>query len=130
MFQKELGEKTIGKFTSKSYGRLSIITNFKLYLAKKFLVSSNCFFPKPKVTSIVLHFKTLKKASYKIKNIANLEKITNILFSQKRKIIKKNIKKILDNDTLKKIKGLDLNLRPEEVRPEVYYKITELYEKS
>ena len=130
MFQKELGEKTIGKFTSKSYGRLSIITNFKLYLVKKFLVSSNCFFPKPKVTSIVLHFKTLQKVNYKIKNITNLEKITNILFSQKRKMIKKNINKILDNNALKKIKGLDLNLRPEEIRPEIYYKITELYEKD
>ena len=31
---------------------------------------------------------------------------------------------------IKKIKGLKLNLRPSEVKPEIYYKITELYEKS
>ena len=30
MFQKELGEKIIAKFPSKQYGRLSIITNFRL----------------------------------------------------------------------------------------------------
>ena len=61
MFQKELAEKIIAKFPSKNYGRLSIITNLKFFLKKKFLVSSNCFFPKPKVTSMVLHFKTIKK---------------------------------------------------------------------
>ena len=44
-------------------------------------------------------------------------------------MINKNIKKIL-NDKIKKIKGLKLNLRPSEIKPEIYYKITELYEKS
>ena len=36
MFQKELGEKYIGKFPSKNYGRLSIITNLNLKLIKSF----------------------------------------------------------------------------------------------
>ena len=30
MFQKELGEKIIGKFASDNYGRLSILTNLRL----------------------------------------------------------------------------------------------------
>ena len=61
MFQKELGDKIQGKFKSKNYGRLSIISNFKLLIKKKFLVSRNCFWPKPKVTSTVLHFKPKRK---------------------------------------------------------------------
>ena len=48
MFQKELGEKIIAKFPSKKYGRLSILTSYKLNVKDKFLVSPNCFFPKPK----------------------------------------------------------------------------------
>ena len=63
-----------------------------------------------------------------IKKIDNLEKITNILFSNKRKMINKNIKKILNFDKIRKIEGLKLNLRPSEIKPEIYYKITELYE--
>ena len=55
MFQKELGEKIIGKFPSSNYGRLSIISNFRPKIIKKFLVSPNCFWPKPKVTSMVIH---------------------------------------------------------------------------
>ena len=43
MFQKELGEKIIGKYTTSHYGRLSIIRNYKLKILKKFLVSNNCF---------------------------------------------------------------------------------------
>ena len=130
MFQKELGEKIIGKFPSLSYGRLSILSNYRLSLINKFLVSRNSFFPKPKITSMVIHLKPKKKIISSIKKIDNLEKITNILFSNKRKMINKNIKKILNFDKIKKIKGLKLNLRPSEIKPEIYYKITELYEKS
>ena len=130
MFQKELGEKIICKYPSANYGRLSILTNLKLNFLKKFYISPNCFFPKPKVTSIVIHFKPKKNILSKIKKIENLEKITNILFSNKRKMINKNIKKILNEQEIQHIKELDLNSRPSEIKPEIYYKITELYEKK
>ena len=130
MFQKELGEKIIGKFHSPNYGRLSILSNFRLNISKKFLVSPNCFFPKPKVMSMVIHFKPKLNEKFKIKEIKNLEKITNILFSNKRKMINKNITKILDKKTLAKIPYLNLGLRPAEIKPEIYYKITELYEST
>ena len=94
MFQKELGEKILGKFQSKNYGRLSILTNYRLLFINKFVVSPNCFFPKPKVNSIVIHFKPKLKNSFYIKNIKSLENVTNILFSNKRKIIKKNMGKV------------------------------------
>ena len=129
MFQKELGEKIIGKFLSSSYGRLSIISNYRLNILNKFLVSSQCFFPKPKVTSMVISFQP-KINQFKIKNINNLEKVTNILFSNKRKMINKNIKKILNPDQIKKIPDLDISKRPSEIKPEKYYKITEIYEKK
>ncbi len=63
-----------------------------------------------------------------IHKMENLEKITNILFSNKRKMINKNLKKILNLSEMKSIKNLKLNLRPSEIKPEIYYKITELYE--
>ena len=128
MFQKELGEKILGKFRSKNYGRLSILTNYRLKVFSKFLVSPNCFFPKPKVKSIVIHFKPIKRDENKIKDINNLEKITNILFSNKRKMINKSIKKIIKNNKIQKIENLNLKLRPEQLHPDIYYKIAELYE--
>tara|TARA_B100002019_G_scaffold292896_1_gene317688 strand:- start:355 stop:1140 length:786 start_codon:yes stop_codon:yes gene_type:complete len=130
MFQKELGEKIIGKFLSANYGRLSILTNFRLSLIKKFLVSPNSFFPKPKVTSMVVHFKPKKDELYKLKKIKNLEKVTNIIFSNKRKMINKSIKKILNKRKIEKISNLNLKARPTEIKPEIYYKITKLLESS
>ena len=128
MFQKELGEKIICRYPSSNYGRLSILANFRLNFIKKFYVSPNCFFPKPKVTSVVIYLKPKINNSFNIQEIKNLEKVTNILFSNKRKMINKNIKKVLDNNEIKKIKDLRLNLRPAEVKPNIYYKITELFE--
>ena len=116
MFQKEVGDKICGKFGSSDYGRLSI------------LVTKNCFLPKPKVTSILIHFKP-KRDLFKIKKLENLEKITNIMFSNKRKMVNKNIKKILNQNQIKSLNNFKGNLRPAEIRPETYYEITELYEK-
>ncbi len=129
MFQKELGEKILGKYSTKNYGRISVLTNYRLAFLKKFEVSSNCFFPKPKVRSIVIHFKPINNKII-LKDIRNLEKVTQILFSNKRKMIKKNIYKILDERKIKLIKNLNLKLRPSNIEPDVYYKITKLFETS
>ena len=58
MFQKELAERVVGKLNTSKYGRLSILTNYRLRALDKFNVSPNCFFPKPKVNSTVIYFKT------------------------------------------------------------------------
>ena len=128
MFQKELGEKILGKYKTKNYSRISILTSYRLQSRKEFLVSENCFFPKPKVTSIVIHFKPKKNKFFNIKNISTLEKVTNILFSNKRKMINKNIKKILSKNEISKIPQISLQARPSELKPEINYKIAELIE--
>ena len=128
MFQKEMADRIAANFNSSHYGRLSILTNYKLNIIKKFNVSPFCFFPKPKVNSTVLFFKPRKPLNSQIKNINNLEKVTNIMFSNKRKMINKPIKKILNNSQISSIKNLNLNLRPSELSFEKYYKITELFE--
>ena len=128
MFQKELGEKIISNYPSRGYGRLSILTSYRLEILKKFFISPNCFFPKPKITSMVIHFQPKNKELFNIKEISNLEKITNIFFSNKRKMINKTLLKLFDKDEIKTIKGLKDNLRPSDIKPDFYYKITELYE--
>ena len=127
MFQKELGEKIIGKYPSKNYGRLSIISNYRLNVIRKFLISPNSFFPKPKVNSMVVHFQPKKSDLLDISKILKLEKITNILCSNKRKMINKNIQKILTLNEINSISDLKMNLRPSEIKPEIYYKIAELF---
>ena len=128
MFQKELGEKIVGKFKTKNYGRLSILTNYKLKFKEKFFVSAGCFFPEPKVTSVVIHFIPKDNSRHNQNNIEKLEKLTNIFFSNRRKMINKNILKILKYEDIKKLKYLDMRSRPEEIRPEIYYKLLKFIE--
>jgi Dimethyladenosine transferase (rRNA methylation) len=82
------------------------------------------------VNSTVLLFKPKKKLNFKIKNIKNLEKITQIFFSGKRKMINKPLKNIF-GDSVEIISKLNLNLsmRPGDVSENDYYKIVYLFEK-
>ena len=130
MFQKEMADRIVGKYNTSKYGRLSILTNYRLKIVNKFDVSPNCFFPKPKVNSTVISFNPKKDNLIKINKIKNLEKITNIFFSNRRKMINKTIQKIFRNKDIKLLKNLNLQSRPSEVSPEKYYEITQLFEKD
>ena len=129
MFQKDVAERILAKKNTKEYGRLSIISNWKLDVYKNFDVSKNCFFPKPKVESTVLTF--LPKKEYtKFKDAKNLELVTRIFFSQKRKMINKPVRKLfkLNEKIFSKLK-IDQRLRPGNLDHKMYYKITNEYEK-
>ena len=77
-----------------------------------------------------MHLKPNNKKYVKLSSINNLEKITRILFSNKRKMINKNIKKIFkDINKVKQIKNIDLNSRPSEISPEKFYELAKLFEK-
>ena len=128
MFQKEVADRIIAKYNHRNYGRLSILANWKLSIKKICDIKPNSFSPKPKIDSSLLLF-TPKKDFYKISNPKNLEKITRIFFNNRRKMIKKPFNQIFNGNSkiLEKLK-IDLNLRPQNLNIETYYKLTEEYE--
>ena len=129
MFQKEVADRIISKFNSSKYGRLSILTNWKLDVDKICDIKSSSFFPKPKVDSSLLIFKP-KKNFHQFKNPKNLEKITRVFFNQRRKKLKTPFNILFkDNIGLQNSLNIDLNLRPHNLSQEIYYKLTEEYEK-
>ena len=129
MFQKEVADRIISDYNSSNYGRLSILANWKLSIKKIIDVKPNSFSPKPKVDSSVLFFEP-KKKFFNLKNSYNLEKITRIFFNHRRKMIKKPFNQIFSNnqDIINKL-NIDLNLRPQNLDFETYYKLTNEYEK-
>ena len=129
MFQKEVADRIISKFNSSKYGRLSILTNWKLSVDKICDIKSSSFFPKPKVDSSLLIFKP-KKNFHQFKNPKNLEKVTRVFFNQRRKKLKKPFNILFKDNTevLNSLK-IDLNLRPHNLSQEIYYKLTQEYEK-
>ena len=131
MFQKEVAERINAKYNTKKYGRISVISQLRLEILKHFSVSRNCFFPKPKIESSVLVFKPIRKPIINIKNIEDLEKITQVFFSNRRKMINKAMNKLFGkNETVSKSLKLDLNNRPAEIKKELYYKIAKYLDTS
>ncbi len=129
MFQKEVGEKIIASLGEKNYSRLSIITKSRFKILNFFYVSKNCFFPKPKVDSIVIEFQPIVRKDVNFKSIQSLEFVTNIFFSSKRKMINKAFKKLNIVDKKFFIKhNINLSLRAENLSEKLYYKIAEYYE--
>jgi len=128
MFQKEVADRIIAKTNTSNYGRLSILSNWKLDIKKIINIGPNSFFPKPRVESSLLIFSP-KNKFFKIKNPKNLEMITRVFFNQRRKMIKKPISQIFkDSDQVAKNLNIDLNLRPQNLSPDTYYKIAKEYE--
>ena len=129
MFQKEVADRIIAQFNTSTYGRLSILANWRLNITKICDISPESFSPRPKIQSSLIHF-TPKKNFAEIKNPLNLEKITRIFFSHRRKMLKKPFNQIFNGNTYLLDKfNLDLSLRPQNLDFETYYKLTIEYEK-
>ena len=128
MFQKEVADRIIAKFNTSDYGRLSILSNWKLNVKKICDIKPESFSPRPKIDSSLLFFSP-KKNFYKIKDPKNLEKVTRIFFNHRRKMLKKPFNQLFNGDqrVLNELK-IDLNLRPQNLDFDTYYQLTCAYE--
>ena len=115
MFQKEVANRIVAKRNTNDYGRLSILCNWRMEIKKHFDVSKNSFFPKPKINSSILSFKPKKNNIIKLHNPKNLEIITRILFSNRRKMINKNLKKMF-KERISLLDNLNIDLSHLEVK--------------
>ena len=128
MFQKEVADRIIAEFNTSNYGRLSIICNWKLNIKKICDIEPEAFSPKPKIHSSLLLFYP-KKNFIKINDPNNLEIVTRVFFNQRRKMLKKPFNQLFNGDqkVLDKLK-IDLNLRPQNLNLDTYYKLACEYE--
>jgi 16S rRNA (adenine1518-N6/adenine1519-N6)-dimethyltransferase len=128
MFQKEVAERIIAESNTSKYGRLSILSNWKLNIKKIIDIKPQSFSPRPKIDSTLLVF-TPKESIFELKDPKNLEMITRIFFSQRRKMLKKPFNQVFKNakEVADKF-NIDLNLRPQNLEPEMYFKLVNEYE--
>jgi len=128
MFQKEVAERIIAKTNSKNYGRLAVLSSWKLKIKKIMDISPKSFYPVPKVKSTLLLIEP-KEEYFNLKNPKNLEYITNIFFNQRRKMIKKPLN-IIFNNASEISKKLDINIndRPQNLSSLKYLEISKEFE--
>ena len=128
MFQREVAERIIAEYNTSKYGRLSILSSWKLNIKKIIDIKPQSFSPRPKVDSTLLLF-TPRENFFELKDAKNLEIITRVFFSQRRKMLKKPFNQIFRNakEVSEKF-NIDLNLRPQNLEPETYFNLTKEYE--
>mgnify|MGYP001162520454 FL=1 len=128
MFQKEVADRIVADVNSSKYGRLSILTSWKMDAKKIMDIEADNFYPKPKVQSSLVYFEP-KQEFYKFNNSICLERVTDIFFQNKRKMIKKPLKLLFDNSKqiVKKF-NLDENCRPQNIKPFTFFELSKEYE--
>tara|TARA_Y100001935_G_C17302912_1_gene510423 strand:+ start:686 stop:1462 length:777 start_codon:yes stop_codon:yes gene_type:complete len=128
VFQKEVADRIVAKYNTKEYGRLSILSTWKMEKLKIFDIPPRSFYPVPKVWSSLIKF-VPKKNIVNLKKPKNLEHVTNIFFNQKRKMIRKPMKQLFQDfeNTAKKL-DINLNLRPQNLSVNKFIEICKLYE--
>ncbi|MBE8163315.1 MAG: ribosomal RNA small subunit methyltransferase A [Bdellovibrionaceae bacterium] len=124
MFQKEVAQRITASIDSKAYGILSVIGQLVWDINKLCDVSPQEFYPAPKVAGRVLYFSrkslALEKAFFLFVKQA---------FSQRRKMLVKNLSSFLSVDEIVSITGSKTK-RAENVSPEEFYSLYNLYKSS
>ena len=121
MFQKEVANRIIANPGSKNYSRLSVISQLNTSAKILFDIPDTAFFPKPKVQSSVVQFTPYKNKIYNF-NFQNMEQLTRLVFSKRRKMLRTIFKKEGGASFLNSI-SIDPNIRPENLSLEEFCKL-------
>ncbi len=125
MVQKEVADRFCAKPASREYGSITVFLNYYFDLKKEFLVSKNCFVPKPNIDSMIISL-TRKKKLLPLKDSTLFFNLIRDSFRFKRKTLRNNLK----GYDLKKIEQtlknyhFDLSVRAEELPLEVFVDIS------
>ena len=120
MFQNEVAERIVASQGNKSFGRLSVLSNWRCNTSIKMKLNPEVFFPPPKVTSAVVQLEALAEPKYK-SNLDDLEIVVATAFNQRRKMLRSSLKKITpDIETILKDIDIDPSLRAEDLTIEKF----------
>lgn len=125
MIQKEVADRFSAKPKNREYGSITVFLNYYFDIKKEFIVSRNCFVPKPNVDSMVISL-TKKDKLYDLKNKDIFFDLVRDSFKFKRKTLRNNLKGydlVKVSEILEKY-HLDLSVRAESLPLEVFVDIS------
>ncbi|TAL02145.1 MAG: 16S rRNA (adenine(1518)-N(6)/adenine(1519)-N(6))-dimethyltransferase RsmA [Rhodospirillaceae bacterium] len=91
MFQQEVAERLAAEPGTKTYGRLSIMTQWLCQVALAFDVNPRAFTPPPKVNSTVVSLRP-RPQPLAAADRKTLERVTAAAFGQRRKMLRQSLK--------------------------------------
>ncbi len=126
MFQKEVAERIVAGSGSKTFGRLSVLSQWRADAQKLFDVPPRAFTPAPKVTSSIVHITPHAVPALDCE-IGALEKITKAAFGQRRKMLRASLKSILSNPVqMLEDAGIEPTLRAEQLKIKDFCRLANL----
>ena len=118
MFQKEVAQRIIAT-DGKKFGKLSVMVQLFCDVEYGFDIPASSFYPIPKVESTVIKIKPRKRVLYEV-NYTLLEKVLDVTFVQRRKMLRKSLASLFGNNLQKLSSCIDLSKRPEDLSVEEF----------
>ncbi len=114
MFQREVAERIAASPGSKSYGRLSVLANWRCETKILFDVAPSAFVPPPKVTSSIVRL--IPRSDPLACDAQALQRLTEAAFGQRRKMLRQSLKTLgVDALALLAAAGIEPTARAEEI---------------
>lgn len=126
MFQREVAERIVAAPGSKSYGRLSVLSQWRTQPKILFDVPPQAFVPAPKVTSSVVEL--IPTAAPLSCDEHALQRVTEAAFGQRRKMLRQSLKSLgIDPIALLNAAGIAETERAENVSIEGFVALTRVF---
>jgi 16S rRNA (adenine1518-N6/adenine1519-N6)-dimethyltransferase len=127
MFQKEVADRIAAKPGSKTYGRLSVMANWRCDVRILFNLPARAFTPPPKVASSVIRFTPLAAPRYPAPWDA-METVVAAAFGQRRKMLRGALRSLkVDSDRLLETAGISPEARAETLSVEQFAALARAY---
>ncbi len=128
MFQKEVAERLVAAPGNRSYGRLSVIAQWRARVCELFTVNARAFTPPPKITSAVVKIVPLPQPA-NVPQLSTLGRVTAAAFGQRRKMLRSSLKGLSgDSIELARAAGIDPSLRAEQIAVADYVNLARIVE--
>ena len=126
MFQREVAMRIVATPGGKTYGRLSVLANWRCESKIMFDVAPSAFVPPPKITSSVVRL--IPRSAPLACDVGALQKVTEAAFGQRRKMLRQSLKSLgVDASALLAAAAIEPTARAEEIPVEGFVALARLF---
>ena len=122
MLQKEVVDRLAASPGGKAYGKLSIMAQVQCEVQSLFEIPPHAFDPAPKVQSAFVRLTPREQPLVNDEQLPAFEKLVTTAFSQRRKTLRNNLKKLIDIEQAQE--KIDLSRRAETLTIENFLTLT------
>lgn len=123
MLQKEVVQRMVASPDSDTYGRLSVMLQYRFDMARLFDVPPGAFRPAPKVVSAIVYMRPRPQASLTCQDVRLMGQVVTAAFGQRRKTLRNTLRSWLQDEDFKAL-GIDPGARGETLAVDDYVRLT------